>query len=304
MSEPTVSVVIPAYRAARTIGRALESLLAQTRPPDEILVIDDGSPDDLAVTLEPYEGLLTHVRKPNGGAASARNLGIDLARGDLVAFLDADDYWSLSKLERQLAIFREHPEVGLVAGRFFEQSPGGPRRLRPAGDEGLFGRVLRVRGRAVFDVMAEVWTTTVVVRRDALGDLRFRPGLEPAEDRDLWVRLIASVAVFLDPEPSATWVLEPGSLSRSDIDRDCSNMLEVVRSHGELLGRRGLRAWEAYAYRRWASGHLGAGRPREAVGPARERLRRQPASAEGWWILLKCSILAARFRPATGPVRP
>src|SRR5262245_13313488 len=115
----SVSVVIPAYRASGTIGRAVVSLLHQTRTPDEILVVDDGSPDDLAAALAPYCDRVTLVRKENGGAASARNLGIDRSRGDLIAFLDADDYWEPTKLERQLSIFRRHPEVGLVASRFY-----------------------------------------------------------------------------------------------------------------------------------------------------------------------------------------
>src|SRR5947209_192198 len=95
---PKVSTVIPAYNASGTILRAIESVLAQTRPPDEILVIDDGSTEDLSLTLEPFRACVTLIRKPNGGAASARNLGLDLSRGDYIAFLDADDYWEPRKL--------------------------------------------------------------------------------------------------------------------------------------------------------------------------------------------------------------
>ena len=291
MSEPTVSVVIPAYRASGTIGRAIRSLLAQDRPPDEILVVDDGSPDDLHGALAPFGRRVTLLSKPNGGAASARNLGIDRARSDLIAFLDADDYWEPVKLGRQLRIFRDHPEVGMVAGRFFEEEPGRPRSLRPARDEGLFGRVLETSGAAVFDVMEELWTTAIVVRRDVLGDHRFVTGLEPAEDRDLWIRLVASTPVYLDPEPLATWVLEPGSLSRSDIDRDCSNMLRVVHRHRSLLDRRGLRGRETSVFRRWAAGHLGQGRPESALAPAWQRLRRQPGSPEAWWIFFKSAAM-------------
>jgi hypothetical protein len=145
----------------------------------------------------------------------------------------------------------------------------------------------------VFDVMEQVWTSTVVVRRAALGDHRFLPGLEPAEDRDLWIRLIRSCAVYLDPEPLATWVLEPGSLSRSNIDRDCSNMLRVVHRHRSLLGRRGLRIWEARVFRSWAAGHLGHSRPAAALRPAWQRLRRQPASLQAWWIVLKSTAMSA-----------
>src|SRR5579863_7730993 len=119
MSGPTVSVVIPAYKAAHTIGRALDSLLAQTRPADEILIIDDGSPDDIAGAVAPYGDRVTLLRKPNSGAASARNAGLDRVRGEWVAFLDADDYWEPHKLERQLDVLRWHPEVGVIAGRFF-----------------------------------------------------------------------------------------------------------------------------------------------------------------------------------------
>ena len=92
MSEPTVSVVIPAFRAAHTINRAIDSLMAQTRLADEIVVVDDGSPDDLAAALSAYGERVTLIRKVNGGASSAES-GHRAVPGELVAFLDADDYW-------------------------------------------------------------------------------------------------------------------------------------------------------------------------------------------------------------------
>src|SRR5258706_15592076 len=101
MSEPSISVVIPAYRAAKTIGRAIASVIAQTHGVLEVLVIDDGSPDDVSAATERFGAAVTVIRKENGGAASARNLGIERARGDWIAFLDADDYWHPDKLKRQ-----------------------------------------------------------------------------------------------------------------------------------------------------------------------------------------------------------
>src|SRR5262245_46890815 len=127
MTEPTISVIIPAYRAAGTIRRALDSVFAQTHLPDEVIVVDDGSPDDLANALQPFQDRVTLIPKTNGGAASARNLGIDRCRGDVIAFLDADDYWYPTKLERQVAILTAYPEVGLVAGWFHEEAPGAGR---------------------------------------------------------------------------------------------------------------------------------------------------------------------------------
>jgi glycosyltransferase involved in cell wall biosynthesis len=298
MSEPKVTVVIPAFRAAHTISRAVESALSQTRPPDEIVVIDDGSPDDLAGALSRYAGRVSLVRKTNGGAASARNLAIERSSGELIAFLDADDYWEPTKLERQLEIMRAYPEVQLVASRYFTAPPqGGRSGPYPEFDARRFGRVLTPTGPEAFKVATIVWTSTVLARRSGLGDNRFVSGLEPAEDRDLWVRLVASGSAYIIPDALATAVLEPGSLSRSSLDVDCTNMLRVVHRNAALLRPRGVRAWEAHVYGRWAGNHLAQGRRREAVRYAATRLRLQPFSVTAWWILIKslgASALGAR----------
>jgi glycosyltransferase involved in cell wall biosynthesis len=287
-----VSVVIPAYRAANTIGRAVDSALSQTKLPLEIVIVDDGSPDDLPAALAKYGDRVTVVRQANQGAASARNRGIEQARGEFLAFLDADDYWEPVKLERQWEIIQSHSEVGLVAGQFYDQEPGQPRMAPPTVSGGIFNQVLKVTGPDAFAVAARIWTGTVIVRRRVLGDERFVSGLEPAEDRDLWVRLVAANPVYLLSEPLATAVWEPGSISRTSIDIDCANMLRVVRRHEALLGRKGLRQWETITLRRWAANHLAQGRPRSALPLAWRRLQRQPFSREGWWILLKCATLA------------
>lgn len=299
----TVSVVIPAYRASRTISRALDSLLAQARRPDEVLIIDDGSPDDMASAVAPYGDFVTLIRKPNGGAASARNLGIDRARGDLIGFLDADDYWEPDKLARQLAVFESHPEVGLVAARFYEETPGGPRRPHVDGEDRRgFGplvedQVIHPRGEDVFRVATRVWTSSVLIRREAIGALRFERGLEPAEDRDLWIRVLAGTAAYLDSAPLATAVLEPNSLSRSNVRTDFANMMRVLDRNAALLSPAARTRWEAVFYRLWAANHLGQGQYRSAVAPAFKRLVRTPLSVEAWYILSKAlaySILPER----------
>jgi glycosyltransferase involved in cell wall biosynthesis len=288
MAGATVTVVIPAFRAARTIGRAVQSVLDQTCPPTEVLVVDDGSPDDVVGALAPWGDRVRILRKANGGTANARNLGIDRARGDFVAFLDADDYWEPVKLETQLAVFKHNPDVGLVAGQFFEEMPGAMRvpSLQPD-ERHPFNCVLKPSGENAFAAATRVWTGTVIVRRAMLGEQRFVSGLEPAEDRDLWVRLVALHPIYMLSEPLATAVLEPDSISRSNIDADCSNMLKVVRRHEDLLGRQGLRRWESIVYGRWAGNHLAQGRPRQALRYAWRRLRLEPFSLRGWWVLFK-----------------
>jgi glycosyltransferase involved in cell wall biosynthesis len=280
----TISVVIPYYRARHTIARAVRSVLVQTTRPYEILVVDDGSTDDSAAALKEFGSAVTLLRKPNGGSASARNAGIEQARGEWIAFLDADDYWEPFKLERQLACSEG---VGLVGGRWFTEYPGKSRCVAEVPDAEIFGRILQPRGSEAFHVAMNLWTGIVLVRRSVLSDQRFDSGLEPAEDRELWIRVAASTAAYLIPEQLATYVQYENSLSNSDSDRDCSNMIKVVHRHAELLGSKGVRKQEASIYRRWAGCHLARGKPGSAIIPAARRLSIQPASAQAWWIMAK-----------------
>ena len=250
-----VSVVMPAYRAEATIRRALDSDLGQTQPASEIIVVDDGSPDGQASLVQAvYGDRVRIIRQATGGAASARNAGLDRASGDYIAFLDADDYWEPDKLARQLAVFARHREVGLVAGAFFEERPGRGRDDEPVrpGPPSWYGRPLRLRGAAAFRGATMIWTGTVLVRRDVLGSERFTSGLEPAEDRDLWVRLTSRCGLYLMLPPLATTVLVPGSLSRSRIDTDKVNMLRVVARNRTLLGPLWTLLWRSHTLYRWA----------------------------------------------------
>jgi glycosyltransferase involved in cell wall biosynthesis len=283
----TVSVVIPYYKAERTIARAVQSVLAQTVAPLEILIIDDGSHDSLSERVKEYSPVITVITKSNGGAASARNVGIERARGEWIAFLDADDYWEPSKLERQLAVSEG---VGLVGSRWFTESPDGTRSLATVPDPGIFGRRLCVHGANAFRAAMNFCTDVVLVSRKALGDQRFVTGLETAEDRDLWIRLISSTTIYLLPEPLATYLQYMDSLSNSDPNRDCTNMISVVRRHSPLLGTKEVRKQEALVYRRWAGCHLARGNARSAIIPAARRLVRQPHSIQAWWIVAKSLV--------------
>jgi glycosyltransferase involved in cell wall biosynthesis len=116
MSEPRVTVVIDTYNHGHLIEEAIDSVLSQEFPADqmEILVIDDGSTDDTAERVKKYGARLEYFRKPNGGQASAFNLGVPRAQGEIVALLDGDDYWLPDKLRSIVAEFDAHPETGLV----------------------------------------------------------------------------------------------------------------------------------------------------------------------------------------------
>src|SRR6185503_2024667 len=109
-----VSAVIPAYQAAAFLADAVESVLAQTEPVGEIVVVDDGSTDGTAAVAASFGDRVRYVRQENQGVAAARNRGVAEARGRLVAFLDADDTWEPEKTARQLAHLRAHPDYAAV----------------------------------------------------------------------------------------------------------------------------------------------------------------------------------------------
>jgi len=118
---PLVSAIIPAYKAAAFVSKAVESILAQDHPAIEVIVVDDCSPDDIAGALAAYTsaGKVRLIRQErNQGVAAARNAGIRAARGECLAFLDADDLWLPHHISGALAVLGRHPEVDVVLQNF------------------------------------------------------------------------------------------------------------------------------------------------------------------------------------------
>jgi glycosyltransferase involved in cell wall biosynthesis len=109
-----VTVMIGVYNGARYLGEAIDSVLAQTHPAAELIVVDDGSEDESGAIAEAYGPPVRCIRQENGGMAAARNRAIREASGDYFAFLDADDRFRPDKLERQLQVFAEDPQLDVV----------------------------------------------------------------------------------------------------------------------------------------------------------------------------------------------
>lgn len=119
MNSPTVSVVIPCYNGAPFLRETLKSALAQTVPPLEIIVVDDGSTDDSVAIGESFGSPVRVLRQSNQGESVARNVGIREARGDWIALLDADDLWSPEKTARQLEAVSQNPDCACVYSDFY-----------------------------------------------------------------------------------------------------------------------------------------------------------------------------------------
>ncbi len=150
MERPLVSVIIPNYNYARYLPQAIDSVLAQTYPRVEIVVVDDGSRDDSAAVLERYGSQINAIRQQNQGVAAARNRGAQASSGEYLAFLDADDYWLPAKLERQMARFQQEPELGMVYCSVEEFNEQGTVRFLRDGAEGWVAKDLLLGQRMAF----------------------------------------------------------------------------------------------------------------------------------------------------------
>jgi glycosyltransferase involved in cell wall biosynthesis len=204
------AVIIPCYNAGSCVARALDSVLAQTHQDYRIFVVDDGSTDDTEQVLRNYAGRVVAVRQEHAGQGSARNRGIRLSRSSYVAFLDADDEWLPTKLERQIEILRRDSSIGLI---YSDCSTSGTGPF--AGSH--FARAGTPKGGRVFEQLLDacsVFTPTVVVRRECLEEVGlFNESLPVGEDFNLWLRIAARWAVAVVPEVLAVRHYRPGGLS-------------------------------------------------------------------------------------------
>jgi glycosyltransferase involved in cell wall biosynthesis len=185
MNKDLVSVVIPTYNYGQFVTDAVESVLAQTYTPIEIIVVDDGSVDDTRSRLEPYGDRIRYIYQPNQGLPAARNTGILAARGELIAFLDSDDQWHPRKLELQMMYLARHPETGLVATT--ETTGADPKWIEvddstTIPDQPVSVKELMIRSR--------FGSCGVLVRKKCFDTVGlFDVDLRSAEDRDMWIRI-------------------------------------------------------------------------------------------------------------------
>lgn len=186
---PAVTVVIPAYNAARYIGQALDSVKAQTFSDYEVIVVNDGSSDsgDLEQVLRSHPLPIIYLKQENKGVSAARNAAIAIGRGQFYAQLDADDQWLPDYLEVQLEILNDEPDVALVypnATIIVDDSNAGVEFMQVSPSEGEVNFKSLIRQKCT--VM-----TCVTARMEAIKQAgMFDAGLRSCEDFDLWLRII------------------------------------------------------------------------------------------------------------------
>jgi hypothetical protein len=229
---PSFSVVIRAYQSSATIGQAIESALTQTAPPLEVVVCDDGSTDDLDATLSPYRDRIRYRRQPNGGGASALNMGAQAATGDFVAILDADDAYLPERLEVLGELAAARPDLDILTTDSYLEVDG--RRVGRFMPRGRFP-VRDQRTAILHRCFPGGWPA---VRRSSLLAVGgWDESLEIAHDWDCWLRLIYSgSSAGLVPEPLHVYRRHAGGLTarRADSLRERVILLEKAAERPDL----------------------------------------------------------------------
>jgi glycosyltransferase involved in cell wall biosynthesis len=199
MVDLRISVVIPTYNRANYLLQALGSVFVQTAPPSEVIVIDDGSTDDTQAKLDTLikEKKITYVFQLHSGVSRARNAGIELANFPLVAFLDSDDLFMPTKLEKQLKVISDHPDLGFVHCNFL--------KFGDQGEDLGIRDTSRFSGKIYPGILQE-WSVLMAMpcmlaRADVLKEVGgFDEKMTWAEDMDLWRRIARRYTVDTVPE--------------------------------------------------------------------------------------------------------
>jgi glycosyltransferase involved in cell wall biosynthesis len=203
--QQTVSVVIPCYNGGRFLRETLESVLQQTHPALEVIVVDDGSTDDSAAIAESYGPPVRVIRQQNQGESVARNRGIDEARGEWVAFLDADDVWISEKLERQLAAATDDVVAVHTDIRQFGNRDQLVRIREMFGPDRYSIERLAIRN-------CVMCPSSVIVRRNNCP--RFPEWTSDAEDQVFVLELVRRGSIALVEEPLTEYRIHNASQSR------------------------------------------------------------------------------------------
>lgn len=233
---PRVSVILPAYNRADLVGRAIDSVLAQTWRNFELIVVDDCSTDDTRAAMETYRDT-PRVRlifsETNRGGSGARNLGIEHARGDLVAFQDSDDIWLPHKLAAQVAALEKNAKAGLCyCGALHTSGTSSfyiPEPIFERLDGDMSDEILRRNTTS---------TQTLLIRRTVLDEAgHFTEDLKRYQDWDLMIRVAQVTQFVFLPDPMVVICDTPGNISSVALN-DAVCRAAILDRYPELFARR------------------------------------------------------------------
>lgn len=290
----SVGVVIPTWNSAGVVTEAVESVLSQKPPPDQVVVVDDGSTDNTASVLRKYLGRVEYVRQSNRGPSAARNVGLTRLMTDAVIFLDADDLLLPGAVACRLALLARDNTTWAHTEGLMQYLSAGRRPFSKTHPH----RSGRVEGWIFPDLLCRNFITmdAVVVRREAIHEVGcFDETIRGVEDWDLWLRLAIQYPIRYSSQQ--TFVYRQGtntiSMDRRAMDwMRCQTLVKMRR-----LFPVEVTAASRAARRSVADAHNGFGyalargrRWREAKPYLWTSARLWPWQRQAWWLLLRCLV--------------
>ncbi|MBN2644200.1 MAG: glycosyltransferase [Desulfuromonadaceae bacterium] len=226
---PEVSVIIPAYNAAAYLAKALQSLARQTYQNFEIIVVDDGSTDNSTVIVQRFPNVRYHYQE-NQGEAAARNKGMELARGQFLAFLDADDWYEPSKLEKQVRFLHQHPHMDVVYCDFrtYDEKSG---RYSVLPAEPYQPERANFLARVLFRQILPNLACSMLRRACYTAGCRFKPGLRHAPDYDFCLQLLEQFTFGYLQEPLYGYRRHAGNVTNAHAQQKASEV-RITRGLG------------------------------------------------------------------------
>jgi len=233
---PLVSILTPAYNSAAYIAETVESALKQTCADFELLIVDDGSADetlDIARAFAEADPRVKSFASRHGGLSSARNVGLQHARGQFLALLDSDDVWDPSYLSKQLTLLHQHPEIAIVSANVV--SRGGPFDGIPFWPITAGTHELRTHEPIAQEGAVSVFAVFRRAVIDRIGG--FDPTFTTNEDYEFWLRAMnAGFRVLQNRAILGRYRRRPDSLSSDDV-RMLNGIIAVLESAGRMEGR-------------------------------------------------------------------
>jgi glycosyltransferase involved in cell wall biosynthesis len=290
--EPLVSVIIPTFNRLDLLRETLQSVRSQTFRDFEIIVVDDGSTDGSGEWLKSQEDLRV-VSQPNSGIATSRNNGAARARGSWLAFLDHDDLWATDKLEVQVQLIKEDPEVALVATKHVRL---GKRFREPRHPRWIKGDLLVKAYSESF-----IHTSSVMIRKDVFEHIGgFPPQYRFADEFHVWLAIARDYPIAYIDRPLVLIRFYESNTShdRVGVRTDTYDILQKHYDPQRIPRRIYLRTMSDHDIS-FGRAYLKAGNPAEALKWFARSVQRTPLRPRSWRYYLKCRIGRALLR--TGP---
>lgn len=257
----SVSVVIPTYNGREHLLESVNSALNQTYAPMEIIVVDDGSQEDILEILSPVSNRIRYIRQENGGPAAARNKGISLALGEYIAFLDDDDLWHPENIEVQMRTMRNNPDCGMAYSYPIAIDEHGVaiynRRVTSCPSGHVYYDFLRKN--RILTPSATLIRSSVFRRSGVFDETK---ECISCEDIDLWLRIATDFTVCFSSEPIVYYRQSTSGISRNHYNHLCahlyvmhkvlteslSNEMYHDRTFGDAIGERIYNIYRSFAY--------------------------------------------------------